>query len=60
MIIACVDYLLLIIICLRYVSISYICRCIWFVAKPLAVEDMEYRVGIAAMPLHDSAAYWPR
>ena len=32
MIIACIDYLLLVIICLRYVSISYICRAIWLVA----------------------------
>ena len=40
MLIACIDYLLLIIKCLGYMSISYICRCIWFVAKPLAIVDV--------------------
>jgi hypothetical protein len=33
MIVVCIDYMLLIIMYLRYVSISYICRAIWLVAK---------------------------
>jgi hypothetical protein len=33
MIIACIVYLLLIIICLRYMSISYMHRAIWLVAN---------------------------
>ena len=33
MIMVCIDYLLLVIICLRYVSISHICRAIWLVAN---------------------------
>ena len=44
MIIVCIDYLLLIIVCLRYVSISYIFRAIQLVANSHCSGECSYAV----------------